>query len=88
MRSLAFGSDGIAAGTNKGVALSPDGAVWHDGGLDQYSIASLAIAANTPSLVLVAATDRGDLSSGYLFRSGASARAGRRCRAGCRRRRW
>ena len=72
MRSLAFGSDGIAAGTNHGVALSPDGTVWHDGGLDPYSISSLAIAANTPSLVLVAATDRGDLSSGYLFRFGAS----------------
>jgi hypothetical protein len=71
VRSLAFGSDGIAAGTNKGVALSPDGAVWHDGGLDQNSIASLAVAANTPSLVLVAAADRGDLSSGYLFRLGA-----------------
>ena len=72
VRSLAFGTDGIAAGTNHGVALSPDGAVWHDGGLDQYSISSLAIAANTPSLVLVAATDRGDLSGGYLFRFGTS----------------
>ena len=72
VRALAFGADGVAAGTNHGVALSPDGAVWHDGGLDQYSISSLAIAANTPSLVLVAATDRGDLSDGYLFRYGLS----------------
>ncbi len=70
VRSLAFGSDGVAAGTNHGVALSPDGTAWHDGGLDQYSISSLAIAANSPSLVLVAATDRGDLSNGYLFRFG------------------
>jgi hypothetical protein len=70
VRSLAFGSDGVAAGTNHGVALSPDGTVWHDGGLDRYSISSLAIAANSPSLVLVAATDRGDLSNGYLFRLG------------------
>jgi hypothetical protein len=72
VRSLAFGTDGIAAGTNHGVALSPDGTTWHDGGLDQYSISSLAIAANSPSLVLVAATDRGDLSNGYLFRLGPS----------------
>ncbi|MDQ6938334.1 MAG: hypothetical protein M3140_11610, partial [Actinomycetota bacterium] len=72
VRSLAFGLDGIAAGTNHGVALSPDGSVWHDGGLDAYSISSLAIAANSPSLVLVAATDRGDLSGGYLFRFGTS----------------
>jgi hypothetical protein len=68
VRSFAFGLDGIAAGTNKGVALSPDGTVWHDGGLEQFSISSVAVAANSPSLVLVAATDRGDLSNGYLFR--------------------
>ena len=73
VRSLAFGSDGIAAGTNHGVALSPDGAVWHDGGLDQFSVPSLAIAANSPSLVLVAAVDHGDLSGGYLFRFGTTA---------------
>jgi hypothetical protein len=72
VRALAFGLDGIAAGTNHGVALSPDGATWHDGGLDQYSISSLAIAANSPSLVLVAATDRGDVSNGYLFRYAAA----------------
>jgi hypothetical protein len=72
VRVLAFGLDGIAAGTNHGVALSPDGTAWHDGGLDQYSISSLAVAANTPSLVLVAATDRGDVSNGYLFRYGVS----------------
>ncbi|MEO9043987.1 MAG: hypothetical protein ABI352_03035 [Candidatus Dormibacter sp.] len=68
VRSFAFGLDGIAAGTNKGVALSPDGTTWHDGGLEQYSISSVAVAANSPSLILVAATDRGDLSNGYLFR--------------------
>ncbi len=72
VRTLAFGLDGVAAGTNHGVALSPDGTAWHDGGLDQYSISSLAVAANSPTLVLVAATDRGDLSNGYLFRFGAS----------------
>lgn len=72
VRALAFGVDGIAAATNHGVALSSDGTAWHDGGLDQYSISSLAIAANSPSLVLVAAIDRGDVSNGYLFRYGLS----------------
>jgi len=75
VRTLAFGLDGIAAGTNRGVALSPDGTAWHDGGLDQYSISALAVAANTPSLVLVASSDRGNLSNGYLFRFGTSGAA-------------
>lgn len=68
VRTLAFSLDGIAAGTNRGVALSPTGSAWHDGGLDGYSISSLAVAASSPSLVLVAASDRGNLSGGYLFR--------------------
>ena len=70
IRSLAFGLDGVAAGTNKGVALSPDGVTWHAGGLDKYSISSLAVAANSPTLQLIATTDRGDLSNGYVFRLG------------------
>ena len=76
VRALAFGTDGVAAGTDHGVALSPDGTTWHDGGLDQYSISALAIAANSPSLVLVAAADRGNLSNGYLFRSGGGTGSG------------
>lgn len=68
VRSLAFGLDGLAAGTNHGVALSADGRTWHDGGLDQYSISTLAVAANSPNLVLVAGIDRGDTTNGYLFR--------------------
>jgi hypothetical protein len=73
VRALAFGLDGIVAATRHGVALSPDGTTWHSGGLDQYSISSVAIAANSPSLVVLAATDRGDVSNGYLFRYGLSA---------------
>lgn len=68
VRCMAFGLDGIAAGTNHGVMLSPDGLSWHAGGLAQNSISSLAVAANTPNLVLVAASDRGNLSNGYVFR--------------------
>jgi hypothetical protein len=68
VRSFAFGLDGIAAGTNNGVALSPDGVSWHPGGLDRYAISSLAVAANSPTLELIATADRGDLSNGYVFR--------------------
>ena len=72
VRSLAFGLDGIAAGTNAGVALSPDGHVWHDGGLDRYSIAAVAVAANFPQFTVIAGADgaiSGTLASGYLFSS-------------------
>jgi hypothetical protein len=74
VRALAFGLDGIAAGTNAGVALSPNGTVWHDGGLDAYSIATVAVAANYPQFTVVAGADSGNLAQGSLFRkSGASA---------------
>jgi hypothetical protein len=73
VRGLAFGLDGIVAATRHGVALSADGTAWHSGGLDQYSISAVAIAANSPSLVVLAAADRGDVSNGYLFRYGAAA---------------
>jgi hypothetical protein len=72
VRSLAFGFDGIAAGTNAGVALSPNGMVWHDGGLDRYSIAAVAVAANSPQFTVIAGADgaiSGTLASGYLFGS-------------------
>jgi hypothetical protein len=69
VRALAFGLDGIAAGTNAGVALSPNGSLWHDGGLDAYSIATVAVAANYPQFTVVAGADSGNLSQGYLFRS-------------------
>jgi hypothetical protein len=72
VRALAFGLDGIAAGTNTGVALSPTGHVWHDGGLDRYSISSVAVAANYPQFTVIAGADganSGTLASGYLFSS-------------------
>lgn len=69
VRSLAFGLDGIAAGTNAGVALSPSGTLWHDGGLDQYSVATVAVAANYPEFTVIAGADSGNLSQGYLFSS-------------------
>jgi hypothetical protein len=67
VRALAFGLDGIAAGTNAGVVLSPNGTVWHDGGLDSYSIATVAVAANFPQFTVIAGADSGNLAQGYLF---------------------
>ncbi len=69
VRALAFGLDGIAAGTNAGVALSPNGLTWHDGGLDGYSIAAVAVAANYPQFTVIAGADSGNLAQGYLFSS-------------------
>jgi photosystem II stability/assembly factor-like uncharacterized protein len=69
VRALAFGLDGIAAGTDSGVDVSPDGHAWHDVGLDGDSISSIAVAANSPQFTLIAGADNGNLSSGYLFRS-------------------
>jgi hypothetical protein len=73
VRSLAFGLDGIAAGTTAGVALSPNGTVWHDGGLDTYSIAAVAVAANYPQFTVIAGADSGNLGQGYLFSSSGGA---------------
>jgi photosystem II stability/assembly factor-like uncharacterized protein len=68
VRCLAFGLDGVAAGTDSGVALSPDGRHWHAGGLNGLSISALTVAANSPQFTLIAGADNGTLSGGYLFR--------------------
>jgi hypothetical protein len=69
VRALAFGLDGIGAGTDAGVAVSPDGRSWHDAGLDAYAVSALAVAANFPQFTLIAGADGGSLNGGYLFRS-------------------
>jgi hypothetical protein len=69
VRALAFGLEGMAAGTAQGVFLSPDGHAWHDVGLDGDSIAAVAVAANAPKLTIIAGADSGQLRGGYLFRS-------------------
>jgi hypothetical protein len=66
---MAFGLDGIAAGTGAGVALSPNGLLWHDGGLDGYSIAAVAVEANYPQFTVIAGADSGNVSQGYMFSS-------------------
>jgi hypothetical protein len=69
VRALAFGLDGIAAATDNGVAVSPDGRAWHSAGLDGFTISSIAVAANAPQFTLIAGADGGNLSAGFLFRS-------------------
>jgi hypothetical protein len=72
VRAFAFGLDGIGAGTDSGVALSPDGKTWHDGGLDRVGVSSVAVAANAPQFTLVAGADNGNLQAGSLYESNGS----------------
>jgi len=69
VRSLAFSLAGVAAGTDNGVDLSTDGTHWGAIGLGGVSINSLAVAANSPALVLIATTDSGNVSQGSVFLS-------------------
>jgi hypothetical protein len=70
VRTLAFGLEGIAAGTRSGVDVSGDGKHWRTAGLDGYSVSSLVVAANQPQLILVAGTDGAPGGqTGYLFRN-------------------
>jgi hypothetical protein len=73
VRSMAFGLDGIAAGTDSGVALSPNGLDWHSGGLTGYSISAVAVAANSPTFTVIAGADNGNLATGYVFTSAGGA---------------
>lgn len=68
VRALAFGIDGLAAGTGSGVYLSGDGRNWHGAGLDGDSISSLAVASNSPQFTVIAGIDAGNLGQGYLYR--------------------
>ncbi|MFN2582125.1 MAG: hypothetical protein ABR498_05230 [Candidatus Dormibacteria bacterium] len=68
VRCLAFGLDGIAAGTDSGVYESGDGHTWRDTGLDGDSVAAVAVAANSPDFVVIAGIDNGNLASGFLYR--------------------
>lgn len=68
VRALAFGLDGLAAGTDSGVYLSGDGHAWHNAGLDGDSISALAVASNNPEFTVIAGIDAGNLGPGYLYR--------------------
>ena len=72
VRCLAFGLEGMAAGTSDGIDVSADGLHWRTAGLDGYSVSSLVVSANQPQLTLVAGVDGtppDKESSGFLFRS-------------------
>lgn len=68
VRAMAFGLDGLAAGTDDGVYLSPDGKSWHLAGLQGDSVSSLTVAANAPQFTVIAGIDSGNLSAGFLYR--------------------
>jgi hypothetical protein len=67
VRSLAFSLSGVAAGTDNGVDLTTDSVHWGAIGLGGVSINSLAVLANSPSLVLIATSDSGNVSLGSVF---------------------
>src|SRR5438132_733265 len=67
VRALAFGLDGLAAGTDAGVAVSPDGQTWRDAGLDSFRVSAITVAANYPQFTLIAGADGG--KGGFLFRN-------------------
>jgi hypothetical protein len=76
VRCLAFGLEGIAAGTSDGVDVSSDGTHWRGAGLDGYSVASLVVSANQPQMTLVAGVDGmppNAPSNGFLFRNAGGA---------------
>lgn len=68
VRAMAFGLDGLAAGTDNGVFLSPDGKNWHYSGLAGDSVSSLAVATNAPQFTVIAGIDSGNLAPGFLYR--------------------
>lgn len=68
VRALAFGLDGLAAGTDDGVYLSRDGKTWSLAGLQGNSVSSLAVATNSPQFTVIAGIDSGHLAPGFLYR--------------------
>ncbi len=76
VRCLAFGLEGIAAGTQSGVEVSSDGQHWRTAGLNGYSVSSLVVSANQPQLTLIAGVDGAPPnapSGGFLFRNSGGA---------------
>lgn len=72
VRSLAFGLEGLAAGTHSGVDVSTDGIHWRTAGLDGYNVSSVVVSANQPQLTLIAGVDGtpANAPSGrFLFRN-------------------
>jgi hypothetical protein len=67
VRSLAFSLSGVAAGTDNGVDLTTDGSHWGAIGLGGVSVDAITVVANSPSLILMATTDSGNVAQGSVF---------------------
>jgi hypothetical protein len=70
VRSLETYSDLIVAGTSRGVYYSKDAAAsWHGLGLDEMSVAAVAVLPKAGGVTLFAGVDNASTSNGFLFRS-------------------
>jgi hypothetical protein len=70
VRSIAFGTGLVVAGTAQGVYYSSDGAgSWHTLGLDPQSIAAVGVLPNTNGFTLFAGIDNGPVGAGFLMKS-------------------
>jgi hypothetical protein len=68
VRDIAVTSDGLAAGTDDGVALSAAGVTWYSGGLTGDSISALAGIAGPSGPVFFAGVDYPSSGSTFLYR--------------------
>jgi hypothetical protein len=70
VRSIAFGTGLVVAGTAQGVYYSSDSAVsWHALGLDTQSIAAVAVLPSANSFTLFAGVDNGPVGAAFLLKS-------------------
>jgi len=70
IRSIAFGTGLVVAGTAQGVYSSTDAArTWHFLGLDTLSIAAVGVLPNAGGATLFAGADNGPAGSGFLLKS-------------------
>jgi hypothetical protein len=70
VRSIAFGTGLVLAGTAQGVDYSSDGAgSWHALGLDTESIAAVGVLPNTNGFTLFAGIDNGPVGAAFLMKS-------------------
>ena len=70
IRSIAFGTGLVVAGTAQGVYYSTDSAAsWHALGLDTQSIAAVGVLPNTNGFTLFAGIDNGPVGAAFLMKS-------------------
>ncbi|HEX9097495.1 MAG TPA: hypothetical protein VF990_15500 [Candidatus Dormibacteraeota bacterium] len=70
VRSIAFGTGLVIAGTAQGVYYSSDGAAsWHALGLEPQSIAAVAVLPSANSFTLFAGVDNGPMGAAFLLKS-------------------